>query len=140
MSIGPATWLEIFWTFTGLLGLAVCIWAHYDAIGDLRWTEVRPRSESEEDWVRDQIAAEIIARGNVRDEALRVLIFLCFIGIGVLVMAHTPAREGSGVTLRGIIFAILMMAAQIFLVSKAIFNRYDRKRLIALYSIGGKTR
>lgn len=126
-----ATWLEIVWTTTGILGFAVCIWAHYDAVADWHWVQSRALDldPADDDARRNQQAGELIARGNVRDEALRAVIQALFVIIGIAAMTSSSGNA----TRSGVVVAACLITAQLILVTKSLLGRRDRRRVIAIY-------
>lgn len=124
MSIGNATFLEIFWTCTGLIGFGVQCWALNDAIRNMYWLEARGMNG----------ARHRIAIGNVRDELIRTVIQVIFILIGVVAMATAPVDAQNPVTALSYVISGGIIVTQILLVVKAIANRRDTAWLIAYLS------
>ena len=120
MTYGNASLLEVAWTITGIIGLVIQIWALSDAIATLHWLEARQMNG----------ARHRVAYGNARDETLRTLIQLIFVCIGLVAMATRPANAHNPVTALSWVVTSGIIATQILLVLKAIFNRRDTLWLI----------
>lgn len=130
MSIGTATLLEMFWTLTGLVGLLINLWALDDAIADLRWQDALPVPQHDAE-LRASRARVRIARGNVRDEALRAAIQLVFMLVGIVAMASAPVDPVRPAPPLQWIVTGAIVAAQVMLVTKSIEARRDRQWIIA---------
>lgn len=120
MNTGNANLLEIFWTCTGLVGFVIQCWALNDAVATLRWLEARSLNG----------ARHRVAFGNARDETIRTVIQLIFVCIGLVAMATKPANTQHPVTSLSFVVTSGIIATQILLVLKAIFNRRDTLWLI----------
>lgn len=130
MTIGNATWLEIVWTITGVIGLMVNLWALNDSLADMRWQEAAPMPDrtvpNGEALLRERQARERIARGNARDETLRSLIQLVIVMIGIVAMATAPVNPGRAVSPLSWVYAGGFLSVQGLLVIKAVMARRDR--------------
>ena len=130
MTIGNATWLEIVWTITGVIGLMVNLWALNDSLADMRWQEAAPMPDrtvpNGEALLRERQARERIARGNARDETLRSVIQLVIVMIGIVAMATAPVNPGRAVSPLSWVFAVGLVTVQMLLVLKALLARRDR--------------
>jgi hypothetical protein len=130
MTIGNATWLEIVWTLTGVIGLLVNLWALNDSLADMRWQEAAPMPDrtvpNGEALLRERQARERIARGNARDETLRSVIQLVIVMIGIVAMATAPVNPGRAVSPLSWVFAVGLVTVQMLLVIKAVMARRDR--------------
>lgn len=134
MTIGNATWLEIVWTLTGVIGLLVNLWALNDSLADMRWQEAAPMPDrtvpNGEALLRERQARERIARGNARDETLRSVIQLVIVMIGIVAMATAPVNPGRAVSPLSWVFAVGLVTVQMLLVAKAVMARRDRHWII----------
>jgi len=134
MTIGNATWLEIVWTLTGVIGLLVNLWALNDSLADMRWQEAAPMPDrtvpNGEALLRERQARERIARGNARDETLRSVIQLVIVMIGIVAMATAPVNPGRAVSPLSWVFAVGLVTVQMLLVAKALLARRDRHWII----------
>ena len=134
MNIGNATWLEIVWTATGIVGLIVNLWALNDSLADMRYQEAAPMPDqgapNRDTLLRERQARERIARGNARDETLRSMIQLVIVVIGIVAMATAPANPDRIVTPLAWVYASGFIAVQVLLVSKAVMARRDRRWII----------
>lgn len=134
MTIGNATWLEIVWTLTGVIGLLVNLWALNDSLADMRWQEAAPMPDrtvpNGEALLRERQARERIARGNARDETLRSVIQLVIVVIGIVAMATAPVNPGRAVSPLSWVFAGGVITVQLLLVVKAVMGRRDRLWII----------
>lgn len=115
---------EALWTLGALVGALINLWAYHDASVDLIALRVRGLNG----------AREIVARANVRNELLRTCIQLVFLLIGVIAMGEPPANPATPVTALGVVITGGLIAAEIVLVTKALLDRRDRRRVIALLS------
>lgn len=134
MNVGNATWLEIFWTATGIVGLIVNLWALNDSLADMRYQEAAPMPDKDAPCLlaqlRERQAHERIARGNARDETLRSLIQLVFVMIGIVAMSTAPDNPGRAVSPLSWVFAVGLVTVQMLLVAKALLARRDRHWII----------
>lgn len=116
MTWGTVAVTEALWSLGALAGLAIILWAYHDARCDL--AHLRRRGLNG--------ARERVARGNVRDESMRVAIMLVFLSIGMVAMGQPSANPDTPVTALAWVISGGLMLCEGLLVAKAIANRRDR--------------
>jgi hypothetical protein len=106
----------VVWLLIALVGLAVTLVGLRDALGDLAYLEQAKLNG----------ARRLIARGNVRLEAIRSAILALFAAIGVaaLFLGH----DGNAALIGAITAALIVASA--LLVASSILDRRDRAALI----------
>ena len=127
MNVGTAAITEIIWTLTGAVGLAVVLWAWYDAVADLHYVRAR-----ETDDILAAEAHQTGARGAVVQEALRALILAQIVMVGIVAMFIPPINPDTPVTRTGVAIAAGLIVVEVLIVVKALHARAVRRRVIQL--------
>lgn len=89
-SWGTISLIEALWTLSGVVMLAASAWALPKVLGDYVITRRVPGHYSE--------ARELLARGHVRREAIRVVQGLIVLGVGLFAAFTDPVSPGPVVT------------------------------------------
>lgn len=120
----PSTvaWPELLWTSVAVIGFAINIWAVADATADLHYLQASGLNG----------AREIVARANIRSDAINVIIQLIMLCIGAFAMSQPPANPDRPVTPGGIVVAGGLICIAVLLVLKSALNRRDRHRTIVV--------
>lgn len=117
--MSTASLLEVAWTALALVGVSVSALNGWDAIADLQLLKAQSRNGS----------ALVIAKGIVRNEAIRLVTQSAFLTIGVIAMVLRNVDPYSG---SRFFLAALFIAAEAGLVYASIADRRDAKYLLAV--------
>ena len=116
---GTATTPEIVWSVTVTIGVLVSLWALYDALWDLY--AARHHAESE---TRRRVM--VVARANVRREAVKLIIQILLLAVGVGAMLTMPG------TLPQWFAPGVFITITVLLAVNSLIDRADRHRLLLL--------
>lgn len=122
MSWGDATLPELLWTLVAIAGLVVSARSLDEAMLT-RW---------ELDVARANGARRIIARGNVRSEAMRLAIQAIYGLLGLLALVTPPANPQTPVSGYSLLVSGGLILSSLLLNVKTVLAGRDRRRLIAL--------
>jgi hypothetical protein len=124
MSWGTVTIIEVIWTAVAGIGLAVSIWALNDAVATLRYLEARSING----------ARHLTARANTRNEVIRTLIHGMYLILGIIALAAPPANPAHPISATSVIIGVGLITTVTLLITKTIWSRHDRQRVIELLS------
>jgi hypothetical protein len=115
-----ASVLELAWTSLGVTGLVASVWSLADAYGDRAALRVAALNGPR----------ELVARTNIRNDALRALMQSIIIMIGIIALV-APNPPPHPLTLSEVLFAGGLMTIAVVLAGLSLWDRRDRRRLIA---------
>lgn len=120
--ISTASPIEIVWTSVALVGVLINCTAAVDAWRDLRALHALGLNG----------AREIVARGNIRRELLRIFKQGCFLFVGAYFMWLPPATPATATrpNAGGIVLVVGLLLASISMDLGALIDRRERIRLI----------
>lgn len=123
---GSATLFEMLWLVAGIIALVVGVGNIVDAHRDLLSLPHAPTKDS----VRREML-EIVAKGNITDEALRLVIAAMIVTTGTIGVV-TPNPAGGRVTLTGLAVTMCLVAIAIVSAARGIVHTHRRHTLYEL--------
>lgn len=117
LSLGEEVWLAV-----GVWGLTLAQRNLVAAVGDLRFVGRR----------RLNGGRRIVARNNVRREAVKVAKCLCLIGVGLVAASRPPAALVPHSPPTALLAPLLIIAVELLIVSDTYFDRRERVALLSL--------
>lgn len=123
MTWDNATPAEIAGTTTVVFGLLATLWGLWDAVGDLRFLHANKLNGQR----------VLVARGNLRNEAVRAVMLLMFSGVGGLALVTPPGPEIVAEPREALLDALSgagFMLAGTLLTFSSVVDRLDRRKLI----------
>ena len=117
------SWIEVVWTLVAVIGAYFSANNIRDGINDLSAL----KKIDHDDYMLEVKSHRIVARGNIRRDALREFIQLIFLLLGLIALSlENPSR---GISLVSIIFQASLIAVSVALTISAIGDHFDRVRL-----------
>lgn len=118
-SWGTVSLIEALWTLSGVLMLAVSGWAFPKVLGDYVVTRRVPGHYSD--------ARELLARGHVRREAIRIAQGVIVLGVGLFAVFTEPVTPGPVVTTPlGLVLTAGLFALALLTAAQSILDRRQR--------------
>jgi hypothetical protein len=124
MNLDNASWIEIVYSGMALIGLLTSIFGVADC-----WKDLRAVRDS-----RLYGARLLFARKTVRGEIMSGQVQLLLLCLGTYLMFQPPANPSQPVTMNGVILGFVLVAVEVILMLKSLFDRYDRVRLVRYMS------
>jgi uncharacterized membrane protein HdeD (DUF308 family) len=118
---GTMTGPELAWTIVAAVGFGTSVLALFDALRSLHYLEAQ--------MVYDR-AREIVARGNVASEVLRLSMHAVSLIIGIIALVSPPANPDRPITTLGLVLSIGLIAIAVLLVMSSWTDRLVRERAL----------
>jgi hypothetical protein len=109
-------WIEWVFFVPSVVGFLTCWWAFNSAVRDLHWLEASGLNG----------AREVVAKAATRNEFVRTVIQVQFLSLGIAAILDMRWL--------GPLVALVIVDVEILLVIKALLDRRDRRRVIAILS------